>query len=629
MAQYALQASNVFSYTFGGLGTSNNYIFAGNNNPILNIFGDSWTVEFWIKPTGNYTNNNFLFTKRPTSALPTAYTAYISTTGALAWFTNTGSDIVSTGVRVMPNTWNHVAYVNNGANLRIFLNGSNVASNVAGQYTQTSNGNVDAIFAIGTHPAVPATSQFFGDISNFRMVKGQALYSGNFSISNFPFQLSNSSIGPHAGSTNVAASLTGNVILLTCNDQRLVSNGNTTINLLTTVGDVYPHLVDSKEMQNFSYFFPGNTSARGQNGTVLVTSTTNSLNLNTADFTIETWFYPTSNTGIILERGYGGERNNLASYILIFDTPNSSINFAVANANNAAGYAVGGLTGPSGNVGRPTINAWNHIAVTRTGTTYRGFLNGTLNLTITPNANNPYDAVGRGLTVGGMWNNGQTYATGIPANTISGYISNLRMIRGNSIYNASFTVSNTQLINVTNTILLTGQTPVFEDLSGTHTLAVNGQNQIFFSTLSPVISNTANVFAQTNVNSSIFRADGQRQSRIYDRFNLKLTYGRSPLIAQTIGIRMARIYDRFNLKLTYGRSEFMNKAMGARQPRIYDRFNPGEMIQGMDRIYNRGNYTIGSRQSKINSKFITDRLGYVQFPTSVVNAANVRYQFWS
>jgi hypothetical protein len=203
------------------------------------------------------------------------------------------------------------------------------------------------------------------------------------------------------------------------------------------------------------------------------------------------------------------------------------------------------------------------------------------------------------------------------------------MIRGNSIYNASFTVSNTQLINVTNTILLTGQTPVFEDLSGTHTLAVNGQNQIIFSTLSPVISNTANVFGQTNVNSSIFNVDGQRQSRMYDRFNLKLTYGRSPLIAPTIGIRMARIYDRFNLKLTYGRSEFMNKAMGARQPRIYDRFNPGEMIQGMDRIYNRGNYTIGSRQSKINSKFITDRLGYVQFPTSVVNAANVRYQFWS
>ena len=485
MAVVSLQTSNVFSYTFSGHGNTHFNCITVNPHPSLNLGGANWTIECWIKPVNpglaGGANWNTIFSKRSSSA-GTSYEGALTPTGGVVGYFN-GANFNST-TRVSPNTWNHLAYVfNNGANLRIYLNGSNVLTTTA----VTTTVDRDAPLQIGIHNLASFTQQYFGDISNFRIIKGQAIYSGeSFLVSAFPVQLPNNAIGPHAFGPNVAASLTGNVVLLTCNDQIIKSNGNTTFNI-TTSGFVYPHSVDTTELQNFSYRFPGNTASLGQNGAVLVTSTTNSLNLNT-DFTIETWFYPQTNTGVLLERGYAGVGNNSASYILLWDTPNNNINFAVANANNVA-YSVGSLTGAAGSLGAPTINAWNHIAVTRAGNTYRGFLNGALTFTPGTNANTPYAALGRGLTIGGMFNNGQTYSAGIPSNTISGFISNLRVIRGNSVYNAAFTPAQTQLPNVTNTILLTALTPVFQDLIGSHVIAANGTDQITFSTFSPFTAN--------------------------------------------------------------------------------------------------------------------------------------------
>ncbi len=173
--------------------------------------------------------------------------------------------------------------------------------------------------------------------------------------------------------------------------------------------------VETLELQNFSYSF-GSTVSAG-NADVLISNTSNSLNLNT-DFTIETWYYPTTNAGVLLERGLGDVVNNNASYIILWDRVNNNLNFASASSNSAAsGYAVGSLTGPTGSLGSPTLNAWNHIAVTRAGNSYRGFLNGNLNLSIT-NANTPYGAPSRGLTIGGMFPPSQAFG-GIPSNTTS------------------------------------------------------------------------------------------------------------------------------------------------------------------------------------------------------------------
>jgi hypothetical protein len=623
MAVFPLQSSNVFSYTFAAQGyTHFHYLVAGNNNPVLNIGGASWTIECWLKPAGVYSNYNNIFVKRPLGVGTTSYQGFIrETSGFVAMrFGNASYDSTT---RLTPNTWNHVAWVfNQGANARIFINGINAATAAV-----TSISNSDSQFMIGLYPG--ENSQYFGEISNFRITQGQALYSGeSFNVSTFPMQLPNNAIGPHVGGSNVAASLTGNVVLLTCNDQVIKSNGNVQINGTSVNSDIYvngfvhPHAVDTTELQNFSYFFPGNSNSNGQNGTVLVTNTTNSLNLNT-DFTIETWFYPTTNTGVLLERGYGGVGNNNASYILIWDTPNNNINFAVANSNTAA-YSLGSLTGEAGSLGSPSINAWNHIAVTRAGNTYRGFLNGALTFTPGINANTPYAALGRGLTIGGMFRNGQAYAAGIPANTISGYISNLRIIRGRSIYNAAFTPSTTQLSNITNTILLTALTPNLEDLSGAHGVRANGMSEIKFSTESPF---TANAIANTDETtlSTLNNATGRRQERIYDKLDTA-EFTMSVPIFPELGRRQERIYDKLDTA-EFAMSGAIFLELGLRQERIYDKLDIAEYITSVP-LYD----ALGGRQNRIYNKFDTAMYAYIPIGTgdgTGGGSANIEYEFWS
>lgn len=624
MAVYSLQSSNVFSYTFAGhLGQGASYLQASNNNPIFNIGGQSWTIECWFKPVGlgyhwvGGTSYGAIFSKRLGATATSSYFGYIREETNRIGFYN-GTEYVSQ-TTLSPNTWNHIAWVfNQGANVRIFVNGLNVMTTTA----VTSVVNNEARFYIGKNEG--QANQLVGDISNFRITLGQALYSGeSFDVSTYPVQLPNNAVGSHAGGANVAASLTGNVIFLTCNDQIIKSNGNTVIDGFTSVGVVHPHIVDTNELQNFSYYFPGNTVTQAQNSTVLVTNTTNSLNLNT-DFTIETWFYPQTNTGVLLERGYAGIGNNNASYILIWDTPNNNINFAVANANNAA-YSVGSLTGEAGSLGAPVLNSWNHIAVTRAGNTYRGFLNGALTFTPGTNANTPYAALGRGLTIGGMFNNGQTYASGIPSNTISGFISNLRIIRGNSVYNASFTPAKTQLPNVTNTILLTALTPKFEDLSGNHSIAANGQSQITFSPATPF---TANSIANANSGSSFSRnyAVGFEEGELFNKFNYS-NFGQMVNIYPALAQDLTRIYDKEDgAYYAIGPKNF-GDTIGQEQSRIYNKRDVSAMAFSVPiRLY-----AIGQKEGRIFSKQTTgSTFGYLAFGTSA-NAAtgNIEYQFWS
>lgn len=616
MAVVSLQRSNVFSYSFGGQGNTHfHYLVAGNNNPILNIGGESWTIECWIKPVGYSVagaNYQSIFSKRfGASGASVAYQGYLSpTNGYIGYYNGTTYE----GVRVTPNVWNHIAWVSNqGANLRIFLNGINVVTTTA----VTSTTNNEARLHIGLNPG--ENSQFFGDISNFRIIKGQALYSGNFGISRFPFQLPNNAIGPHAGTTNVAASLTGNVIFLTCNDQVIQSNGNTVINTFTTNGFVHPHLVEPTELQNFSYYFDPT-----QNDTILVTSTSNVLNLN-ADFTIEMWYYPLSNSGVILERGMGGVGNNNASYVLIWDTPNNNINFAVANANSNP-YSVGALTGAAGSLGTVTLNTWNHIAVSKTGTTYRGFLNGSLNFTPGTNANVPYGAIGRGVSIGGMFQNGQTYATGVPANTISGYISNIRITRGASLYNAAFTPqqSQPQLLafgGLDGTALLTGVTPVYEDISANHTIAANGMGTIPLLPFSPY---TANAVANANATTAILvnPAAGADQGKIQNKFDYQ-NFGQVINIYPALGLDQGRIYDKIE-SAEFAFSVPIYGAIGQKQGRIYDKIESAEFAMSVP-IYN----TVGQDQRKIIDKIESAEFAYIPMGGIGGPTGNIEYQFWS
>jgi hypothetical protein len=150
----------------------------------------------------------------------------------------------------------------------------------------------------------------------------------------------------------------------------------------------------------------------------------------TGDFTIEFWIYPIATGGMIINAG-GGTGIAYASYEIVWDGAN--VNFAASSTNT--NYDIGSETGTTGRIGAPALNTWSHIAVTRSGNVYRGFLNGVQTYTQTL-ALTPFDPTPRGTAIGSNYTT--TWGSGTPTNVINGYLDDLRITRF-ARYTANFT----------------------------------------------------------------------------------------------------------------------------------------------------------------------------------------------
>jgi len=164
-------------------------------------------------------------------------------------------------------------------------------------------------------------------------------------------------------------------------------------------------------------------------------ASTASLAMGTNDFTIEFWVYLRSAT------------NNrtlawpVAGNILIY-CDNSGY-FAYAS------YGVGNVLASS--IVAP-LNTWTHIAISRTGTNSKIFVNGAIGASTSSDSNNWGQSV---FNIG----------SDIAANFLNGYLSNLRIVKGTGLYTTTFTPPTTPLTAVTNTVLLTCQSNRFKDNS--------------------------------------------------------------------------------------------------------------------------------------------------------------------
>ena len=116
-------------------------------------------------------------------------------------------------------------------------------------------------------------------------------------------------------------------------------------------------------------------------------------------------------------------------------------------------------------------DVWYHIALTRSGTSMKLFLNGTqIGSTYTSNQN--------------FTNNTPRIATGA-AGTYSGYISNLRVVKGTAVYTSAFTPPTAPLTAISGTSLLTCQSATFID---------NSPNNFTVSAVGDVAVSTQNPF---------------------------------------------------------------------------------------------------------------------------------------
>ena len=374
--------SNYFNAAYLSAGTSSDFSFAGN-----------FTIEMWYYSTITTDQSLILMGSSPYFAINVQ-----AGTGYSIYLNNATPSFSPNNIVPQANTWNHVALVRSGSTVTVYHNGTALSTTATNSSTLGYSGNA---FNIGW-------SNANSYISNLRVVNGTAVYTSNFTPSTTPL-------------TDVT-----NTKLLTCQSNRFVDTNTQVTAKTITVASGTP------SVQAFSPFAPTAAYSAATNGgsgyfdgtgDYLSIANNTAFNVGTGDFSIEGWVYMTS-TG-----QYAIAGNGSSGFVLYFDSVASGRKIRFSE------YGVASIiTGATA----VTNNAWNHILITRSGTTVRAFLNGILDATATSSAN--FDTA-TALQIGADGD-----AT-TPGSLMLGYIADFRLIKGSipTSYQTSSTTVGTSI----------------------------------------------------------------------------------------------------------------------------------------------------------------------------------------
>lgn len=384
------------------------------NDAAFALGTNDFTIEFFVYPT-NVSSTQTIFAKSNGGFGPFLFQnasgagrIYISSAGS-SW--NLAS-AVSTG-SIPINTWTHIALTRSGSTFTTYNNGTQVATfeSTASIYNPTNAITVG--YNGGSYP-----EYFYGYVSNVRFVNGTAI------------------TPPSGGPTEPLTAVT-NTQLLTCQSPAFIDNstnafaitvnGNSTVSTNNPLGYV-PITNTAITDTTGSGYFDGN----GDTLTGPADSTT--MAFGTGDFTVEGWFYQTNDNTYPVAFEIG---NHINSTGIVFITRNSG------SAKIYSGSFKGGKA--------TTLNEWNHIAWVRKSGVLTVYVNG---------VGDGGTAFTNNLTDDSWTIIGTTQVTTPTTYNYTGYISNLRVIKGTALYAANFVPPSTPLTSVTNTSLLTLQNRV-------------------------------------------------------------------------------------------------------------------------------------------------------------------------
>jgi len=323
------------------------------------------------------------------------------------------------------NAWNHFAWVRSGTTFTAYLNGASV-------YSTTNSKNITGTtgFQVGHSPNY-TPYYVAGYLSNFRIVKGTAVYTANFTPPTAPL----------TAITNTSLLITGTGQGM-FNNSTFVDQGPNALTVTATGAPVYSGRSPFGNTYAGSVLFNGTSQ-------YLSTPDNAAFTLGSGNFTVETWIY----------NGTTGARQVICGQIDSAGTIASLSFYIEKTATNKflAGVGFGGAFPTATSTADLPLNQWTHLAFVRngnTGTLYiNGSADGTVNLTgVTVNDSANAFSIGRLGEFASLY--------------FPGYISNLRIVKGTAVYTANFTPPTTPLTAITNTSLLVrGDTGAFYDLS--------------------------------------------------------------------------------------------------------------------------------------------------------------------
>jgi hypothetical protein len=397
-SSYSTYGSAYFDGTSGYLTMTNNPVALGSG---------SFTMEMWLNPTATPTgavgNNGWIYGYR--SGDDTSPYMQIAGSGRAVYFGGDVTNFLISTIGIPLNAWTHVAVVRNGTAAAMYFNGNSVAT-----ATVTNNFTYTGPNAIGQeYPRSGGHSYYWpGYISDFRIVAGTAVYTANFTPPSSPLPvISNTGLltlqyNGSYDTRNAAIIDEGNFkAQLTRPIGSNVTVGTFSPRTPNTFGNIYIANVNGG-----SAYFDGSGDYIQD-----ISNRSNAAYTLSGDFTAEAWIYPKSLSGTYTVFCLGSEGvNRFVAYIVNGQLTTNKY------GNTSVYYTGANVAG----------NAWNHIAISRTASTVRGFANGIVSST----TSTPYGTIGNGGFKLG--------ADSGAANQFYGYISGFRLAK-KGLYTTSFT----------------------------------------------------------------------------------------------------------------------------------------------------------------------------------------------
>ena len=216
---------------YSGSGIFNGAYFDVTETAGLSFGSGDFTIEAWIYPTGAGSNRRFFSQTYYTSSITQQCLRQTSGNKLQYFFNQDGSGLINiTGsTNLNFNAWNHCAIVRSGSTFTLYQNGVSVAS---GSYGGSLPNMITAGLVLGISNA-GVTENWDGNISNYRIVKGVAVYTGAYTVPTSEFTATQSA-NPFGGSNTSAISAGQTQLMLNTFTNEAVNTDNSGYSVTVT-----------------------------------------------------------------------------------------------------------------------------------------------------------------------------------------------------------------------------------------------------------------------------------------------------------------------------------------------------------------------------------------------------------
>ena len=381
--------------------------------------GDSHLVSGVAGPTGtaDFTFECWTYIFTIGGQYPRIFECDTFVSGSFQFYLNNGTltvagngtgDITSYNISALTNQWLHLCVTRTGSSMRLFING------ILRGYSASGGNNFPSA---NNWKTANEAGGIVGYFSNMRIVQGSV-------VSDYSTAITTTGTTVFTPPTSPLTAISG-TRFLSMQSPTIIDN-STNAFTITTTGDLKPRPFNpfgytAQAATSYTPSLHGGSIYLDGNGDYLNLPTSRLFGFANGDFTIEFWAYPTVNA-----RQDWIDITDSTNRVLVYYS-GTAITFYSVPTNAAA------ITGPA-----MVLNTWQHIALSKSSGSSKLFVNG--------------------VQVGSTYASNQNYFTTSPVTIgkdsagstyVTGYMSDIRIIRGTGIYTNNFLPPITPLTNTT------------------------------------------------------------------------------------------------------------------------------------------------------------------------------------